>query len=127
VTAVAVNLAFRLLDAQPLKAALARSPGVLAIIVSSWFFEEVVRHSGTAPGYRPAEVAVKETTTTGWICLPDQELQSDREALTEIAADVVSAMRERGQIPQTHPDLLRQAYSVMAARYPRAGSAEGKS
>ena len=77
VTAVAVNLAFRLLDARPLKAALADSPGVLAVIVSSWFFEEVVRHSGTAPGYRPAEVAVKETMTTGWICLPDQAVQPD--------------------------------------------------
>ena len=45
VTAAAVNLAFRLLDAGALKAALASSPGVLAVIASSWFFEEVVRHS----------------------------------------------------------------------------------
>ena len=83
VTAVAVNLAFRLLDARPLKAALASSSGVLAVIVSSWFFEEVVRHSGAAPGYRPVEVAVKETATTGWICLPDQAAwsrQVDRQA-----------------------------------------------
>ena len=71
VTAAAVNLAFRLLDASVLKAALASSPGVLAVIASSWFFEEVVRHSGTAAAYRPVEVAVKETTTKGWICLPD--------------------------------------------------------
>ena len=71
VTAAAVNLAFRLLDAGPLKAALASSSGVLAVIASSWFFEEVVRHSGAAAAYRPVEVAVKETTTTGWICLPD--------------------------------------------------------
>ena len=71
VTAAAVNLAFRLLDASALKAALASSPGVLAVIASSWFFEEVVRHSGAAAGYRPVEVAVKETATTGWICLPD--------------------------------------------------------
>ena len=71
-TAAAVNLAFRLLDASALKAALASSPGVLAVIASSWFFEEVVRHSMTdAAAYRPVEVAVKETTTTGWICLPD--------------------------------------------------------
>ena len=85
-----------------------------------------------------------------------------REALTQIAADVVSAMRERGlaagllawltlhkdgnayahlygedpgslmakvensQIHQTHPDLLRQAYSVMAARYPDARPGRGK-
>ena len=44
-TATAVNLAFRLLDAGALKAALAASPGVLAVIASSWFFQEVVRHS----------------------------------------------------------------------------------
>jgi hypothetical protein len=71
VTAAAVNLAFRLLDAAALKAALAGSPGVLAVIASSWFFEEVVRHGGAAAGYRPVEVTVKETATTGWICLPD--------------------------------------------------------
>ena len=27
--------------------------GMLAVIVSSWFFEEVVRHSRAVPGYRP--------------------------------------------------------------------------
>lgn len=74
VTGAAVNLTFRLADAGPLKMALASSPGVLAIIVSSWFFEEVVRH-GAADDvalYRPVAVTVKETATTGWICLPDQ-------------------------------------------------------
>ena len=73
VTAAAVNLAFRLLDATVLKAALAGSSGVLAVIASSWFFEEVVRHTmvGAAIAYRRVEVAVKETTTIGWICLPD--------------------------------------------------------
>ena len=74
VTAAAVNLTFRLLDATALKAALASSPGVLAVIASSWFFEEVVQHSvvGAARAYRSVEVAVKETTTIGWICLPDR-------------------------------------------------------
>ena len=71
VTAVSVNLAFRLLEADPLRAALARSPGVLAVIASSWFYEEVVRQCGASARYRPVKVAVKETTTTGWICLPD--------------------------------------------------------
>ena len=71
VTAAAVNLAFRLVDASALKDALAGSPGVLAVIVSSWFFDEVVRHSGAAAGYRLVQVAVKETRTVSWICLPD--------------------------------------------------------
>jgi hypothetical protein len=71
-TAASVNLAFRLLDCGPVKAALAASPGVLAVIISSWFFEEVVRHSTADPAeYHAVLVAVKETTTTGWICLPD--------------------------------------------------------
>jgi hypothetical protein len=71
VTAAAVNLAFRLVNANALREALAGSPGVLAVIVSSWFFDEVVRHSGAAAGYRPVQVAVKETMTVSWICLPD--------------------------------------------------------
>jgi hypothetical protein len=72
-TAAAVNLAFRLLDAPALKAALASSPGVLAVITSSWFFDEVVRHNpaSDATAYRRVRVAVKETTAIGWIHLPD--------------------------------------------------------
>ena len=71
VTAASINLAFRLLDAAPLKSALAESPGTLALIVSSWFFDEVVRHSPAADAatYRPIRVAVKETSTVAWICL----------------------------------------------------------
>jgi tetratricopeptide (TPR) repeat protein len=86
VTAAAVNLAFRLLDASALKAALAGSPGVLAVIASSWFFEEVVRHSGAAAAYRPVEVAVKETTTTGWVCLPDHMDPAGRAILERLPA-----------------------------------------
>ena len=71
VTAAAVNLTFRLLESQPVKEALAGSTGVLAVITSSWFFEEVVQHSAVGAAYRPVPVAVKETATTGWICLPD--------------------------------------------------------
>ena len=87
VTAAAVNLAFRLLDAGALKAALAGSPGVLAVIASSWFFEEVVRHSAAdASAYRPVEVAVKETTTIGWICLPDHLDPAGRAMLERLPA-----------------------------------------
>ena len=72
VTAASINLAFRLVDCAPLREALAGSSGVLAVIASSWFFEEVIRHARGRAAYRPVPVAVKETTTTGWICLPDQ-------------------------------------------------------
>jgi len=71
VTAASINLAFRLLDAGELKAALAGSPGLLAVITSPWFFEEVVRHSAAdSAAYRRVRVDVKESRTTGWICPP---------------------------------------------------------
>ncbi len=71
-TAAAINLTFRLLESDAIKQALARSADVLAVITSSWFFEEVVRHStADAAAYRPVPVAVKETVTTGWVWLAD--------------------------------------------------------
>jgi tetratricopeptide (TPR) repeat protein len=72
-TAAAINLAFRLLEAHPLKTALAESPGVLALIASAWFYDEVIRHSTAASPvtYRPVRISVKETSTVGWIALPD--------------------------------------------------------
>jgi tetratricopeptide (TPR) repeat protein len=83
VTAESINLAFRLLDARPLKDALAESPGVLAVIVSPWFFDEVVRHSptGDAATYRPVQVAVKETAAVGWVCRPDHPYPPDEAEL----------------------------------------------
>lgn len=73
VTGSAINLAFRLLDGVELKIALSQSVGVLAISVSSWFFEEVVRHSAASrpETYRCVEVKVKEVDTRAWICLPE--------------------------------------------------------
>lgn len=65
--------ASRLLDARPLKDALAGSPGNLAMIVSDWFYTNVVRHhAGFEPHtYRRVGVEVKETRTVGWVRLPD--------------------------------------------------------
>jgi WD40 domain-containing protein len=69
----AIVRTFRLLESRPVKRALADSAGVLAVITSSWFFEEVVRPSAAdAAEYYSVRVAVKETLTTGWICLPGQ-------------------------------------------------------
>src|ERR1700728_2101792 len=73
-TAASINLTFRLLEAGPAKEALAASSGVLAVIASSCFFEEVVRHSAAdVAAYRSVPVTVKETSTIGWICLPDHK------------------------------------------------------
>ena len=73
VAGAAVNNAFRLAEAAELRSALAAAPGVLALIVSDWFFSEVVRHDPAAePGsYRRVQVNVKETAAAGWIRVPD--------------------------------------------------------
>jgi hypothetical protein len=72
-TSNSLNHAFRLLEAGPLKTALSRSAGVLALITSEWFFEEVTRHStATDPArFRQFQIEVKETVAPAWICLPD--------------------------------------------------------
>jgi tetratricopeptide (TPR) repeat protein len=85
VTSASINTAFRLLEARPLRAALAESHGALALITSSWFFDEVIRSGpvSNSATYRPVRVVVKETTTVGWISLPDQPyLPGDTEALS---------------------------------------------
>jgi effector-associated domain 2 (EAD2)-containing protein len=63
----------RLLDSPPLKDGLRESTGVLAIIASAWFYDEVIRQY---PEFAPEEyertaVTVKETSGFGWIRLPD--------------------------------------------------------
>jgi tetratricopeptide (TPR) repeat protein len=82
VAGTAINVAFRLLEADPLKRALAGSSGVLAVIASRWFFEEVIRHtraSGPA-SYRRVQIAVKETRDSAWICRPDDPYLPDEDA-----------------------------------------------
>lgn len=71
--------AFRLCSAPALKAVLASSPGVLAVIASDLLFSEVVRHvPAAAPAtWRSIAVTVKEVATTGWITLPDHPYLPD--------------------------------------------------
>lgn len=68
----ALNKTYRLLDSTPLKEALRDTPGVLAVIASSWFYEEVIRHSENFRPeiYLPVTVDVKETETVAWITTP---------------------------------------------------------
>lgn len=68
-----IILAFRLLDAKAVKSALRRSPGVLALAASDWFFNEVIRHepAATPEAYRPVRIIAKETTTDAWVYLPE--------------------------------------------------------
>jgi WD40 repeat protein len=73
VAGTAINVAFRLLEAHALKQALAGSPGLVALIASAWFFDEVIRHTqaSSPSAYRQVRVVVKETNDVAWVCLPD--------------------------------------------------------
>jgi class 3 adenylate cyclase len=75
----AVDHTFRLAEAQPLKAALATSTGVCALISSTWFFEEVIYHHPDAHPelYRPIETEVKEAPISAWIRVPGEVLLED--------------------------------------------------
>jgi tetratricopeptide (TPR) repeat protein len=99
VTAASVNLAFRLLDAPPLKAALAESSGILALIASGWFFDEVIRHApATNPAtYRRVQITVKETTAVGWIARPDDPYPPARQPLD------TSSVRPEPLVPRQLP------------------------
>ncbi|MFI6032536.1 NB-ARC domain-containing protein [Amycolatopsis magusensis] len=112
VTSSALTLAFRLCDAPPLKTELTASPGVLAVIASNWLFDEVVRHTpAAAPAtWRPVPVAVKETTTTGWITLPDHPYPPNPvPAAVPTGAPAVGWSRTRsgGVVPRQLPAAVR--------------------
>lgn len=83
VTSTALTTAFRLLDAKPLKQALARSPGVVGMIVSRLIFNDVVRHSARVDltTFRPVDVTVKEVHDRAWIALPDCPYPPDSDSL----------------------------------------------
>ncbi|TDD38161.1 tetratricopeptide repeat protein [Actinomadura sp. KC06] len=85
VTGTAINLAFRLLEAAPLKLALADSSGTLAMVASQWFFDEVIRHTpgSASSSYRQVPIVVKETRTSAWICRPDDPYPPDETSMAE--------------------------------------------
>jgi hypothetical protein len=66
----AINHAFRLVQAPVLKAALETSAANLAVIVSEWFFDEVIRHYPAARPGRYERVGVpRADPNAGWVRL----------------------------------------------------------
>lgn len=65
----AVNLAFRLIDAPSLKTLLRSSDGLLALVVSESFYDDVVRDTPDAApsSYARTRVEVKMTRAIGWM------------------------------------------------------------
>lgn len=81
-TSTAVNQTFRLSDSAHLKRALKESPGLVGLIVSDWFFHDVVRHSDRVNPNTFRKVAVSRVNPGrfGWISLPDYPYPSRFEA-----------------------------------------------
>jgi hypothetical protein len=117
-TSAAVTSTFRLLDAPLFKKALADSPGVLALIVSRWVFDEVVRHSATLDPatFRPIPVAVKETRDTAWVALPDQPYPPDSSVLDQ-AAEVGHADKAGSTQPPTSVSYSGIAFHGQVTHY----------
>lgn len=69
VTSSSINHTFRILDADALKSMLAASHGVLAVIGSAWFYDDVIRHSdwSQANSYVAVDIVNKETKARAWI------------------------------------------------------------
>ena len=106
VTAASINLAFRLVEAEGLKASLANSEGLLALITSSWFYEEVVRNgAANANEFRRIWVRVKETSTVAWIYPPDRIIPSGEPML-----------KDTPTIAMAPPDRLRRVYTAALAK-----------
>jgi hypothetical protein len=107
-----LNLAFRLLDAAELKAALRAAEGVgdVVFITSSWFYHEIIRHRRAVgpAAYRRVPVTIKGGTVDAWICASDIQLAAGRaygerlpaieSALASVAATLAEARRQRALI-----------------------------
>lgn len=82
VTGCAVNHAFRLVEAPAIKAGLKASAGHLAVIVSEWFYDEVVRHYPAAQPRSYRRVRVATGSRRAWIRLsPDEAADGRRRRL----------------------------------------------
>ncbi|TMQ95319.1 NACHT domain-containing protein [Actinomadura soli] len=87
-TGTAINLAFRLVNSAPLRGALDKSSGVVALAVSTWFYDEVVQHHDAArpKSYRRVFVENKETRSDAWISRPDDPYP-DRKSDDDVIPD----------------------------------------
>lgn len=92
----AVILAFRLLDSQVLRDA---TTGVLGVLVSSWFYDEVIWHSQSS-GYRRVEVETKENLVTAWLWLPDSSIQPSSSVPRQLPTNVRQFVGRSGELDQ---------------------------
>lgn len=128
----AVDLAFRILNAPEAKTSLNSSGGVLALIVSDWFYREVVVNDpATDPqSYRQITVPVREARTVAWVRLPDATAGEQRSrhpeppvlaVLPDAELEPLRALLDR--VPRAQlPTLLRRAAGPYVPTLPSATS-----
>ena len=82
VVGAAIDHTFRLVDAQPLRSALASSLDSCVLMVSDWFYSDVVYHHHDArPGsYRHVGCEAKDTELSAWLRVPEPRLTLERTA-----------------------------------------------
>jgi hypothetical protein len=78
VVGAAIDYTFRLAEAPPLKDAFATSSDVCGLIVSDWFYDDVVYHHADArpDGYQHVDSQVKQTPLSAWMRVPMPPLLS---------------------------------------------------
>jgi hypothetical protein len=83
VVGAAIDHTFRMVDAPPLKAALAGSLDSCVLMVSEWFYSDVVFHHLDArpDAYRHVGCEVKDTELSAWLRVPEPRLTLERTAL----------------------------------------------
>jgi hypothetical protein len=84
VVGAAIDHTFRLVSAPPLRAALASSLDSCVLIVSDWFYGDVVYHHQEARPdiYRHVGCEVKDAELSAWLRVPGPRLTLERTALS---------------------------------------------
>ena len=72
VVGAAIDDTFRMADAEPLKKAFAKSDDACGLIVSDWFYRDVVYHHADArpDSYQPIDCRVKQASISAWMRVP---------------------------------------------------------
>jgi hypothetical protein len=87
VVGAAIDETFRMADAEPMKSAFAASPDACAVIVSDWFYRDVVfQHVDARPdSYQHIDCRVKQTPVSAWMRVPVQTLARKEQVPAEQA------------------------------------------
>jgi len=119
-----INLLFRMLDAKPLHAALARSDAELALAISGYMHDSLVRRHPALAGqtqFRRMNTQVKGTKVNAWMHLPGTPPQLQRGRLPQPPAggggEAVAGDRGEHPAPVRDKDFQAERAQVRAHQY----------